>query len=313
MAESTSTHPKSERERSTKARRDRVQTNRERTALADLPPDRQEEIKGRREAESFKKQQLYRPKVPGVVERIQLHSADIISLYVEYFPPCNEYALAIDYVAKERIQDRLEFNGYLQAFDDAISALNDTLNNTLKYYEEASHGGLTTAVAPKDCEANIQTRRGLHILRHFDKADKIMRMIQFLNIYGELSDKRAEIDRNRILAAMRKCVSTLRKVKLDCFKQIASKEALSVDVKATTTYDELVAARTVKRNRRRDTAQVGGSKEASAEEPASAVKNNRSRKRKKAVPSIIDPAAPASEALPNEVVDASISGSHAAE
>ncbi|REA90226.1 hypothetical protein DV959_13210, partial [Staphylococcus pseudintermedius] len=87
---------------------------RRRPAISDLPPDRQAEITGRRKADQSHRRFIYRPQVPEILKDIEIHTHEVALLFTRDFEASNEYAVAIDYVAKERLTSRSEFNQYLQ-------------------------------------------------------------------------------------------------------------------------------------------------------------------------------------------------------
>lgn len=256
-----------------------------RVPIENLPPDRQAEIRGGKLAAKAKRKRIYRPQVPEIYEEIELHTSEIHEIYIGDFEACNQYAIAIDYVARERLTDRSEFNAYLQAFDDAISDLTEKLRRLHKTYEVLSNGGMSKSRNPQHLSAAVQTKRSMQILQQFQTADKIIRMIQFLHIYGELHDRRRDNDIAATTAALRKCVRALRNVKLQCFKRIIELEALSLQVKDTTTIEALQAARDLARKK----ASLTRGKQNTPAKP-----KGRTISRSKKSKPVIDPAAPAS-------------------
>jgi hypothetical protein len=249
----TASDPQEKRTKKTKTpQKKRKPARKPRTAIADLPPDRQAEIAGRRQAGAAKRRFVYRPEVPEITETIELHSQEVSLAFMRDFDACNEYAVAIDYVAKERLKDRAEFNRYLQDFQEAIDELTEKLRALYARYEELSNGGMTQTRKPKVIDASVQTRRSLQLLNLFKKADDIIRMVQFLNIYGDLREEEAISSVNSVNKALARCVRGLRNVKVRCFKRIVELESLRMKVSSSTTISEIENARKIASIRKGD-------------------------------------------------------------
>ncbi len=216
-----------------------------RTPIKDLPPDRQAEIAGKKEADKAQRQHVYRPQVPGIVQKIEIHSAEVNLLYIRHFEACNEYAVAIDHVASERLGKRAEFNRYLQEFSEMIAQLTGTLTKLYGDYEVQSNGGMTNNKLPIQIEAFVQTKRSNELLQLFKTADNIVRMVQFLNIYGNLEDGQAGKDIKAVTDAIIRCVRGLRKVKARCFEHIIAEEALQIANADNLTVQDLTIARNI--------------------------------------------------------------------
>lgn len=250
--------------------------------ISDLTPDRQAEIASSRAHQSAKRKQFNRPQLPAVSEDIELHTAEIHLLYVRHFKPCNEYAIAIDHIARERLTDRSHYNRYLQDFDAAIEELSEKIRKLFAEFEELSAGSMTTNRSAQTFNAEVHTRRSLQIHRLFKNADDIIRMVQFLNIYNDLDDRTASKALDTIENSINRCVRALRKVKLECFKRIVQEESLRIPVSDATTVEDLAAARQI--------AKIGkGNKDKGKQK----VVRTRSKKAKPT----IDPAEPAGQPL----------------
>ncbi len=262
-------------------RRTKDKARRPRTvpAIKDLPPDRQAEIASSRAHQSARRKHVNRPQLPAVSEDIELHSTEINLLYIRHFEPCNQYAIAIDTVARERLTNRVEFNRYLQDFDAAIEQLAEKIRALYAEYEELSAGSMTTNKMASTFEADLHTRRSLQILRLFKNADDVIRMVQYLNIYNDLDDQTASRVLDRIANAINRCVRALRKVKLECFRRIVESESLAIPVSDDTTIEDLTAARRI--------AKIGQKNQAKK-------KTKVTRSRKKKTEPLIDPSASAS-------------------
>lgn len=249
-----------------------------RIPFEDLPPDRQAEILGQRQARSDRRRNAYRPKAPAVSAPIEIHTAEIQLAYTKWFAACNEYAVAIDYVARERLTDRADYNHYLDEFDAALTELSETALDLYTRYEGLSNGGKANSPVPSMIEARIQSKRSMQLLQMFRQCDDILRMISFLAIYGDLPEKQAASDSARVTNTLYACLKALRKVKVNCFRRIIEAEALTAKAADRMTVEDLEAAR----------------KNASIKDiPAAA---NRMRRRKPAP--VLDPGAPASEPVP---------------
>ena len=257
------------------------QNPRRTSSIADLPPDRQAEIASSRAHHSAKRKHVYRPQLPSVVEAVELHSNEIHLAFIRCFEPCNQYAIAIDTVARERLTDRIEFNRYLQEFDAAIEEFGGKINTLYASHEEMSAGSKTTNRASVRIEANIQTRRSLQLLRLFKNADDIVRMVQFLNIYNDLEDRKAIGVIDSVINAINRCCRALRKVKVACFRRIIEAEQLVMPNSDETTIADLHAARRI--------ARIGSG---SRRRPASGRRTSKA---------MIDPGAPALLPVGNEV------------
>ena len=216
-------------------------------SISDLPPDRQAEIASNRAHQRARSKHVYRPQLPSVVEAIELHSNEIHLAFIRFFEPCNQYAIAIDTVARERLTSRVEFNSYLQDFDEAIALLSEKINTLYASQEELSAGSKTVNRAAVRIEANIQTRRSLQLLRLFKTADDIIRMVQFLNIYNDLDDRTAIKVIDTVINAINRCGRALRKVKIACFRRIIEAEQLAVANSDEMTVEDLHAARRIAR------------------------------------------------------------------
>lgn len=223
----------------------RTKTAERRVAIADLPPDRQAEIAGRRLAGAAQRKHNYRPQIPEIMQDIELHTHEIGLLFTRDFAACNEYAVAIDYVARERLTDRAEFNAYLQEFQDALDELSETLTKLHGHYEQISNGGMAKSRKPHVVEVGIQSNRSMQLLELFKTADDILRMVQFLTIYGDLKVEEANKSAQAAQNALARCVKALRNVKLRCFRRIVETEKLRLPVKSDTTIAELTDARRV--------------------------------------------------------------------
>jgi hypothetical protein len=221
------------------------------SSISDLPPDRQAEIASSRAHQRAKSKHVYRPQLPSVVEEIELHSNEIHLAFIRFFEPCNQYAIAIDTVARERLTSRIEFNSYLQQFDEAIGQLSEKINALYASQEELSAGSKTVNRAAVRIDANIQTRRSLQLLRLFKTADDIIRMVQFLNIYNDLDDRSAIKVIDTVVNAINRCGRALRKVKIACFHRIIEAEQLAIANSEDMTIEDLHAARRI--------ARIGGS------------------------------------------------------
>lgn len=255
-----------------------------RTAFEDLPPDRQAEIIGQRQARSDRRRNAYRPKAPAIAAQIEIHTAEIQLAYTKWFAACNEYAVAIDYVARERLTDRADFNRYLDEFDAALNQLSETALALFTQYENLSNGGLAVSPSPTKIEARIQSKRSMQLLQLFRQCDDILRMISFLSIYGDLSEKQANSDTARITNSLYSCLKALRKVKVNCFKQIIEAEALTAKAADRMTVEDLESAR---RN--------ASIKDAAPAKPP--------RRRKRNPAPALDPAAPADAPIPGIVIE----------
>lgn len=255
-----------------------------RTPFEDLPPDRQAEILGQRQARSDRRRNTYRPKAPAISAPIEIHTAEIQLAYTRWFAACNEYAVAIDYVARERLTDRADYNRYLDEFDAALNELSETALGLYTRYEGLSNGGKANSPVPSKIEARIQSKRSMQLLQMFRQCDDILRMISFLSIYGDLPEKQAASDTARVTNSLNACLKALRKVKVNCFRRIIEAEALTAKAADKMTVEDLESAR-----------KNAGIKDAS---PAAT-----SRKRRRKAAPVLDPAAPASEPVPGTAKD----------
>lgn len=246
-----------------------------RTAFEDLPPDRQAEILGQRQARSDRRRNTYRPKAPAISAPIEIHTAEIQLAYTRWFAACNEYAVAIDYVARERLTDRADYNRYLDEFDAALNELSETALGLYTRYEGLSNGGKANSPVPSKIDARIQSKRSMQLLQMFRQCDDILRMISFLSIYGDLPEKQAASDTARVTNSLNTCLKALRKVKVNCFRRIIEAEALTAKAADKMTVEDLEAAR-----------KNAGIKDATLR-----------RRRRKAAP-VLNPGAPASEPVP---------------
>lgn len=218
----------------------------------DLPPDRKAEITGRQRADIAKRKHKYRPTIPAVTEHIELHSAEIQILYTKWFDACNEYAVAIDYVARDRLTERREYNLYLQEFDNAIEELSGKARNLHAQYEKLSNGGMSESQFPSKIDARIQSKRSYQLLQQFTLCDQVLRMIQFLTIYGDLPEETSIRDTRKAIEALNKCLSGLRKVKIKCFKRIIELENLVTRKPESMTVEDLETARNRARSQAND-------------------------------------------------------------
>ena len=244
----------------------------------DLPPDRQAEIIGQKQARSDRRKNTYRPTAPAIIETIEIHTAEIQLAYTKWFVACNEYAVAIDYVARERLTDRADYNRYLDEFDAALAELSATSLALFTRYEDLSNGGRAKSPKPSVIDARIQSKRSMQLLNLFKQCDDTLLMISFLSIYGDLPERQAASDAGRISNSLYTCLKALRKVKVNCFKRIIEAEALSSKSADKMTIDDLEAARKNKTATLKD---------------GSTGKPSRTRKRKPAP--LLDPTSPASE------------------
>lgn len=217
----------------------------QRPALSDLPPDVQAEIAGNRQASAAKRQHIYRPQIPAISQTIEIHSPEVQIAYVRFFKACNEYAVAIDYVARERLPQRASYNAYLQEFDTLISSLTDSISVQFKRYEALANGGMTEVKKPFTVDATVQSRRSLQLLKQFKSADDVLRMVTFLNIYGDLQDQTKDQVINTVLRGLERCCRGLRDVKVRCFRQIITEEDLPLRNEVAVTPETLEAVRSL--------------------------------------------------------------------
>lgn len=199
-----------------------------RRAFEDLTPDRQSEITGRREAAAAARQHRYRPAMPTVAEDVELHMPDVILLFEAHFRAVNEYAVALDEVAKVRLHNRQDYNGYLQEFDGYIAELKGLVAGDQETLERASSGGMTASPKPLVKQASIQSNRSMQMLRIFEAADTTLRHASFLSIYGD-DAKAFNRSNEKIGSGIKRCVKKLRQVKHRAFRQII--EERQIDVK----------------------------------------------------------------------------------
>lgn len=258
----------------------KVKSTAARVAINDLPPDRQAEIAGRRLANAAQRKHVYRPQVPEVVQDIELHTHEIGLLFTRDFAACNEYAVAIDYVARERLTSRTEFNNYLIEFQSALDGLSAVLIKLNDQYEKASNGGKAKSRNPHIVEVAVQSNRSFQLLELYKSADDILRMVQFLTIYGDLRLEEANKTFTKVQQALGACSRTLRNVKIRCFKRIVEMERLVLPVEGGTTVVEL-------KNARRIAAIKNGDADAQKPPP----------RRKKAPKPMLDPSAPVTAPL----------------
>jgi len=223
----------------------RKQGGSSRIAINDLPPDRQAEISGRRLAGEAKRKHVYRPKVPEIQRHIEIHTHEVGLLFTRDFTACNEYAVAIDYVARERLRSRAEFNKYLGEFQEVLDELSGSITSLYKSFEERSNGGMTKAREPHAVEVGLQSNRSMQLLELYKSADDIIRMVQFVTIFGDLPDDEGAKAILAVERALARCVKGLRNVKVRCFRRIVEVEALRLPVKSETTLEELEGARRV--------------------------------------------------------------------
>ena len=216
-----------------------------RTAIADLPPDRQAEIAGRRLAGAAKRKQAYRPQIPEIAQDIEIHTYEVGVIFTRDFEACNQYAVAIDYVARERLTSRQEYNAYLQEFQDALDELTRTLAELHAHYEVVSNGGKAKSRKPRKVEVGIQSNRSMQLLELFRTADEILRMVQFVAIFGDLDADDARKATDQVQRSLGRCVKALRNVKIRCFKRIVELENLRMPVRGETSIEELEGARRV--------------------------------------------------------------------
>ena len=198
-----------------------------RRAFDELTPDRQSEITGRREAAAAARRHRYRPAMPTVAEDVELHMPDVILLFEEHFRAVNEYAVALDEVAKVRLNNRRDYNAYLQEFDGYIAELKELVAGNKETLERASSGGMTSSPKPLVKKASIQSNRSMQMLRIFEAADTTLRHASFLSIYGD-DAKAYNRASDKIVSGIRRCVKKLRKVKHRAFRQIIEERQLDV-------------------------------------------------------------------------------------
>lgn len=217
----------------------------QRPALADLPPDVQAEIAGNRQASAAKRKHIYRPQIPAIAETIEIHIPEVHIAYIRFFDACNQYAVAIDYVARERLPQRASFNAYLQEFDALIATLTASISAQNTRYEALANGGMTKVSNPFTVDATVQSRRSLQLLRLFKSADDVLRMVMFLNIYGDLQDQARDQTVSTVLRALERCCRGLRDVKVRCFRQIITDENLPLRNEVSITPDAIEAVRSL--------------------------------------------------------------------
>lgn len=251
-----------------------------RVSISDLPPDRQAEIAGRHLADAAQRKHVYRPQVPEIVQDAELHTHEVSLLFTRDFAACNEYAVAIDYVARERLTSRAEFNNYLNEFQEALDELSGVLVKLHEQYEKVSNGGKANSRKPLIVEVAVQSNRSFQLLELYKSADDILRMVQFLMIYGDLRLEEASKTVIKVEQALVVCTRALRNVKVRCFKRIVEVERLTLPVESGTTIGELKDARRI-----------------AAIKSGYKAKDVRPPRRKKAARPVLDPSAPVTALL----------------
>lgn len=250
----------------------------QRVTFENLPPDRQAEIIGQRQERAERRRNTYRPKAPAVLAPVEIHTPEIQLAYTRWFVACNEYAVAIDYVARERLTNRADYNRYLDEFDAALTEFAKVALALHTQYESLANGGKASSPAPSRIDARIQSKRSMQLLTLFRQCDDILRMISFLTLYGDLPDARAISDTGRIVNSLERCVKALRKVKVNCFRRIIEAEALTAKRPEAMTVEDLESARLI--------ASRNGTT------------NTPSRVRKRTPGPVLDPSSPAEAPIP---------------
>lgn len=212
-------------------------------------PDVAAEVLGKRQADRQRRHHLKKPSLPSVTEQVELHTPAIVLSYKAHFAAISEYAIAVDEVARIRLDNSDQFKTYLKSFDGYIDHLKRTINNLQGTLESESNGGVTENDRPEHISATIQTNRSMQMLTIFQQADMVLRHSGFLHIYSEDHDHTTiEL---KTLEAINRCVKGLRKTKKRVFEHIKSEQKLNVKIRDNMTLDELMAQGSAKSSNRK--------------------------------------------------------------
>lgn len=185
-------------------------------------PDIKAERLGIRRAKDLHYLQRWRTEVPSVVISAKLHVQEVAEAHLADFEACSLYATQIDVVANKMLSDRAAYNRYLQAFDDYIAECTEWIGKEFTQLEKAAEGNLTESNRPVETAFRIGTHRGRQIHDCYVRADLALRYGTFALIFGMIEEAAYTQSKQRIVRALRRMKYNLRKVKTECFEEIAA-------------------------------------------------------------------------------------------
>lgn len=195
-----------------------------RASYDELPPDYQQEVIGRDQGEAHRRAQNHRPTAPMVSVPTTLHCPEIQRFYVETYGSCNEYAVAMEAVARNRMQDRGAFEKYMAEFDQHLNGLSNYARKIAKKLERESNGGMSDSPTPMTFSTKLQSARSKRFLDSLTLLDDAARHASFLAIYGEMDERTYLNTINAIKGRITQAARGLQSVKRECFREMRASD-----------------------------------------------------------------------------------------
>lgn len=131
---------------------------------------------------------------------IEIHSAEIKSLYNSQFARCCALAETIDVIANEMIEDRKLFENYLEEFDSYLAQVKNYTSNLTRKLNSTTDGHQAFSVASTVVDIGNYSVRAVQIIMTFAAADETIRHAS----YGFLKGKMAPEVYDRIVTRVAK-------------------------------------------------------------------------------------------------------------
>lgn len=220
----------------------------------DLPPDYVAEIKGRRKEIDHTHSHMLRPIVPMLLVKAEFHCPEFQRFYVGSFETVNEYAIAMDVVARNRLEDRAAYEKYMKQMDNLIEVLFNYAKKRSKQYEKASNGGVTDSQSPMIVDAKLQSPISKRFLDCLTLLDSAARHASFMTIFGSIDrEEYAKFIKNAENETT-KTIRAIQKLKRQCFDKIrAEAQQASTKMKSEAQNGRNSSRQHVVRKRENDT------------------------------------------------------------
>lgn len=167
------------------------------------------------------------PELPSAKVSAELHVSEIAEVHIAEFEACLEMAVAIDVVANKMLRSREAYNRYLQEFDDYIKDASASIKRHLAELKNLSNDEMLSSERPVKTLFAIGTVRGMQIHTCYAEADIALRHGCYAMIFQTITQEEYVSRREEIVRALHKMKFGLRRVKTECFKEIASQNRSS--------------------------------------------------------------------------------------
>lgn len=192
----------------------------------DLPDIKAERV-GQKRAASLAMLNNRWPELPSAKVSFELHVPEIAEVHIAEFEAALELAVAIDVVANKMLRSRESYNAYLQEFDNYIADCASNIKKHLTELKNLSKDEMLSSERPAKTLFKIGTLRGMQIHSCYAEADTALRHGCYAMIFQTITQQEYVSRREEIVKALHRMKTGLRRVKQECFQEIARQDRMS--------------------------------------------------------------------------------------